>query len=99
MSEKNRNNEMSCLHEKILYVVADGERKDTVTSIFYVGWVVSGLAILVLALNYGRDAAMMALLAVAIAGSILLLINTWWKHRLQVKYSPDEKVHRQLSTE
>ena len=99
MLDENRDNEMNRLHKKVFYVVADDERKDAVTLIFYVGWIISGLAILFLALNYGRDAATMAVLAVAVAGSILWLINSWWKHRLYVKYSPDYKLQRQLYTD
>ena len=92
MLMENRDNETNRLHEKVLYVVADGERKDAVTTIFFVGWIVSGLAIIFLGLNYGRDAALIALQAVGITGSILWLINNWWKHRLYVKYSPNHKV-------
>jgi len=92
MSKENRNNETNRLHKKVLYVVADGERKDAVTIIFFVGWIVSGLAIIFLGFNYGRDAVLMALQAVGITGSILWLVNNWWKHRLFVKYSPDNKV-------
>ena len=99
MSEGNRNIEFNRLHEIVLYVVANDERKDTVSTIFYVGWIVSGLVILFLALNYGRDAAMIALLAVATAGSILWLINSWWKRRLHMKYSPDNKIQQQIYTE
>jgi len=99
MSQGSQNIEFNRLHEKVLYVVADDERKDAVSIIFYVGWIVSGVVILFLALNYGRDAAMAALLAVSIAGSILWLINTRWKRRLHMKYSPDNKVQQQLYTE
>ena len=59
----------------------------------------SGFIFLYLALIHGWDAAMLALLAVAIAGSILWLINSWWKRRLYMKYSPDSKIERQLNTE
>ena len=90
MSKENRNNETNRLHKKVLYVVADGERKDAVTIIFFVGWIVSGLAIIFLGLSYGRDAAMMALQAVGFAGGILWLINNWWKYKLNVKYSTDK---------
>ena len=99
MPQGNHIIEFNRLHEKVLYVVADDERKDAVSTIFYVGWIVSGLIILFLALNYGRDAAMMALLGVGIAGSILWLVNSWWKRRLYMKYSPDHKIPRQLYTE
>ena len=96
MQQRSHNIEFNRLHEKVLYVVADDERKDTVSTIFYIGWVISGLVILFLALNYGSDAAMMALLTSSIAGSILWLINTRWKRRLHMKYSPDNKVQQQL---
>jgi hypothetical protein len=99
MSQGNQNIEYNRLHKKVLYVVADDERKGTVSTIFYIGWVVSGLVILFLALNYGGDAAMMALLTSSIAGSVLWLINNRWKHRLLIKYSPNNKVQRQLYTE
>ncbi len=99
MQQRNHNIEFKRLHEIVLYVVADDERKDAVSTIVYVGWIVSGLVLLFLTLIYGRDAAMMALLAIAIAGSILWLINTWWKRRLYLKYSPDSKVQQQLHTE
>ena len=91
--------EFSRLHEKVHYVVADDERKDAVSTIFYVGWIVSGLIILYLALNHSWDAAMLALLAVAIAGSILWLINSCWKRRLYMKYSLDSNTERQRNTE
>jgi len=90
MSKENRNNETNRLHKKVLYVVADGERKDAVTIIFFVGWIVSGLAIIFLGFNYGRDAVLMALQAVGFAGGILWLINNWWKYKLNVKYSTDK---------
>ena len=96
MSENNRTNETNHLHKIILYVVADSERKDVVTSIFFISWIVSGLAIIFLGLSYGSDAAMIGLQAVGIAGGILWLINHWWKHKLYVKYSPDNKMQRQL---
>lgn len=99
MPQGNHTIEFNRLHEKVHYVVTDDERKDAVSTIFYVGWIVSGLIILYLSLNYGWDAAMLALLAVAIAGSILWLINSWWKRRLYMKYSPDSKIERQLNTE
>ncbi|MGB5427863.1 MAG: hypothetical protein WBN95_13870 [Gammaproteobacteria bacterium] len=99
MQQRNHNIEFNHLHEIVLYVVADDERKDAVSTIVYVGWIVSGLVLLFLTLIYGRDAAMMALLVIAIAGSILWLINTWWKRRLYLKYSPDSKVQQQLHTE
>ena len=99
MQQRNHNIDFNRLHEIVLYVVADDERKDAVSTIVYVGWIVSGLVLLFLTLIYGRDAAMMALLVIAIAGSILWLINTWWKRRLYLKYSPDSKVQQQLHTE
>ena len=99
MQQRNHNIEFNRLHEIVLYVVADDERKDAVSTIVYVGWIVSGLVLLFLTLIYGRDAAIMALLVIAIAGSILWLINTWWKRRLYLKYSPDSKVQQQLHTE
>jgi len=94
MSQESRNIDINRLHEKVFYVVADDARKDAVTVIFYIGWIISGLAIIFLALNYGGGAAVTALLAVAVAGSLLGLINRWWKRRLYVKYSPDYKLHR-----
>lgn len=90
MPERNRNHGINHLHEKILYVAADGERKDVVSTLFFTGWIVSGLAIIFLGLSYGRDAAMMALQAVGFAGGILWLINNWWKYKLNVKYSTDK---------
>ena len=90
---------MNQLHEKVLHVVANDDRKDAITIILFVGWIVFGLVIIFLELMYGGNAAMMALLAAGIAGGNLWLINTWWKHRLYVKYSPDNKVQRQLHTE
>jgi len=99
MPEEPRDIEIHRLHEKVLYVVADGERKDAVSVIFYVGWIVSGLVIIFLALNYGRDAVLMAMQVAAIAGGILWLINSWWKHRLHARYLPDNKVQRQFTTE
>ena len=99
MQQRNHNIDFNRLHEIVLYVVADDERKDAVSTIVYVGWIVSGLVLLFLTLIYGRDAAIMALLVIAIAGSILWLINTWWKRRLYLKYSPDSKVQQQLHTE
>jgi hypothetical protein len=99
MPQGNHITEFNRLHEKVHYGVADDERKDAVSTIFYAGWIVSGFIFLYLALNHGWDAAMLALLAVAIAGSILWLINSWWKRRLYMKYSPDSKIERQLNTE
>ena len=96
MSEHNRNYEMNRLHEKVLYVVANDDRKDAVITILFVGWIVFGLVIIFLELMYGGSAAMMALLTAGVAGGILWLTNTWWKHRLHAKYSPDNTVQGQL---
>ena len=87
------------LHEKILYIAADGRRKDTITIVFFVGWIFSGLAIIFLELNYGRGAVLMALLAVAVAGSIFWIMNNWWKYKLQARYSPDDHSQSQLYSE
>jgi len=94
MQEETRDIDINRLHEKVHYVVADGERKDAVSVIFYVGWIISGLVIIFLALNHGRDAVLMALQVAAIASGILWLINRWWKHRLHARYLPDIKVQR-----
>jgi len=94
MQEETHDIDINRLHEKVHYVVADGERKDAVSVIFYVGWIISGLVIIFLALNHGRDAVLMALQIAAIASGILWLINRRWKHRLQARYLPDIKVQR-----
>ncbi|MGB5180043.1 MAG: hypothetical protein WBP44_15110 [Gammaproteobacteria bacterium] len=98
MQREKDNTDKRRLHETVLYAVVDSERKDVVTSIFYAGWMVSGLTIIFLALKYGNEAALMALLAAGVAGIILWLFNNWWKYRLYVKYSPDYKTQGQLYT-
>jgi dipeptide/tripeptide permease len=99
MPQGNHITEFKRLHEIVDYVVADDGRKDAISTIVYVGWIVSGLVILFLTLVYGREAAMIALLAIAIAGTILWLLNSWWRRRLYLKYSPDSKKQQQLHTE
>lgn len=99
MREKNLIDETNRLHETVLYVAADSERKDVVTTLFFAGWILSGLVIIFLLLNGGRDAALLALQAIAIAGSILWLVNCWWKHRLRVRYSPQHKAQARLQAE
>jgi len=99
MPEETRDIEIDRLHEKVLYVVADGERKDAVSVIFYLVWIISGLVIIFLALNHGRDAVLMALQVAAMASGILWLINSCWKHRLHARYLPGIKVQRQFTSE
>ena len=95
MARVQNNTDTSHLHEVVHYAVANSERKDVVARIFYVGWMISGLIIIFLALKYGNEAALMALLAAAFAGLILWLINNSWKHRLHVRYSPDYRAQEQ----
>jgi hypothetical protein len=99
MQNEKYNIEKRRLHETVLYAVVDSERKDVVIRVFYVGWMISGLAIIFLALKYGNEAALMALLAVGVAGIVLWLFNNWWKYRLYVKYSPDYKTEGLLYSE
>lgn len=99
MREKSHIDETNRLHETVLYVAADSERKDVVTTLFFDGWILSGLVIILLLLNGGRDTALLAMQAMAIAGSILWLINTGWKNRLHVKYSQEYKLQRRPHAE
>ena len=99
MRDKSHIGETNRLHETVLYVAADSERKDVVTTLFLAGWILSGLVIAFLLLNGGSDAALLALQAIAIAGSVLWLINTGWKHRLQMRYSQERKLQRRLHAE
>ncbi len=91
MQQRNHNIDFNRLHDKVLYAVEDDERKDAVSIIFYVSWIVSGLIILFLALSHGGEAAMMAFMAAGIAGGILWLVNTRWKRKLHMKYTADNQ--------
>jgi urea transporter len=99
MARVHNNTDTNHLHEVVHYAVLNSERKDVVARIFYVGWMISGLIIIFLALKYGNEAAFMALLAAAVAGLILWLINNSWKHSLYVRYSPDYRAQEQSCTD